>query len=106
MSSTGKTEDGQTTQYSGAMNEWALVEARLGNMYTQKIHNESIHVCNTYWWVLFSPIQIWRSNETFDRFEELQRVSDGKVNFAGEEYQTCNPQWGIENVIEHGLKCT
>ena len=35
MSSTGKTEDGQTTQYSGAMNEWALVEARLGNKKTE-----------------------------------------------------------------------
>ena len=36
MSSTGKTEDGQTTQYSGAINEWALVEARLGNKHNNK----------------------------------------------------------------------
>ena len=43
MSSTGKTEDGQTTQYSGAMNEWALVEARLGNIHRKFIMNQYMY---------------------------------------------------------------
>ena len=29
ISSTGKTEDGQTTQYTGIVNEWSLVETKL-----------------------------------------------------------------------------
>ena len=43
MSSTGKTEDGQTTQYSGAINEWALVEARLGNKHSKCKMNQYMY---------------------------------------------------------------